>query len=117
MKAILGALLFASLSVSVATAATPVRKEMRGFFILEKNGLYFTEIYHSTAPVYRVQWWDDEKPSPLCAINLNPACQSVSITYEPKVETQGGRKQIILANAIFTQDSHSKDPSSSKLPH
>ena len=87
--------------MSLSAEASSSREKLKGYFLLKDKEIYFTEIFHSTAPVYKVKWWNGKRPIPFCAINKNLMCQAVEISFERQVLQEEKEQVVILANAIF----------------
>lgn len=99
-------LIFTIALTAVSSWAASPRETRRGYLILKNDELYFTEIHNSTAPLYLVKWWNQKKPIPLCAVNFNPGCPSVEISFEKQSVSVGNKKakEIIFTNTIYAEE-------------
>ena len=94
--------LFISILCQGAFASPSRRQTLQGYFVLRRGKVYFTELFHSTAPVYQVEWVNEKTAhEPLCAVNLIPTCRAVLLNFEKKVVTRGKKHEVILAHAIL----------------
>ena len=98
-------ILLTLLALSCTSAwAVPKRETRRGFLVVQDKKLFFTDVFHSTAPLYPLKWWNGKQPVPLCAVNLNSGCPSFEISFKRQVISGKNGKQTIFTNAIYTDD-------------